>query len=34
VITESGVQTWPTMKKREVAEKLADMVAAFAAKKM
>jgi phosphopantothenoylcysteine decarboxylase/phosphopantothenate--cysteine ligase len=34
VITDSGVQTWPTMKKREVAEKLADMVADFAAKKM
>jgi phosphopantothenoylcysteine decarboxylase / phosphopantothenate---cysteine ligase len=34
VITPEGVQNWPTMKKREVAEKLADLVADFAAKKL
>ncbi len=34
VITAEGVQNWPTMTKREVAEKLADLVATFAAKKL
>lgn len=34
VITAEGVQNWPTMTKREVAEKLADLVANFAAKKL
>jgi phosphopantothenoylcysteine decarboxylase/phosphopantothenate--cysteine ligase len=32
VITAQGVESWPTMKKREVAEKLAGLVAAHAAK--
>ena len=34
VITATGVQNWPTMKKRDVAEKLADLVAEFAAQKL
>lgn len=34
VITPEGVQNWPTMKKREVAEKLAELIAAHAAQKM
>lgn len=32
VITASDVQNWPTMKKREVAEKLANMIAEHAAR--
>ncbi len=34
VITANSVQNWPSMKKREVAEKLADLVAEFAAQKL
>jgi phosphopantothenoylcysteine decarboxylase/phosphopantothenate--cysteine ligase len=32
LITAEGTQSWPTMKKREVAEKLADLIAEHAAR--